>query len=113
MGLLQATQFVKDNRLLPRGFDKATADAEIAVFGGAAADEDFRGGGDRVRYAIPVTGAGPFTVDVELNYQSIAYRWVRNLEKYDAPEPQQFVRYYDSMAANTSVVVARASTSSR
>ena len=29
-GLLQATAFAKDNRLLPRGFDKATAEAAIA-----------------------------------------------------------------------------------
>ena len=42
-GLLQATQYLKDNRLLPRGFDKQTAAAEIAVVGGAAADPDFIG----------------------------------------------------------------------
>ena len=52
-GLLQATQYLKDNRLLPRGFDKRTAAAEIGVFGAAAADEDFTGDGDRVRYRIP------------------------------------------------------------
>ena len=34
-GLLTATQYLKDNRLLPRGFDKATAAAEIGVYGGA------------------------------------------------------------------------------
>ena len=32
-GLLTATQYLKDNRLLPRGFDKATATAEIGVYG--------------------------------------------------------------------------------
>ena len=34
-GLLTATQYLKDNRLLPRGFDKATAPPEIGVFGAA------------------------------------------------------------------------------
>ena len=32
-GLLTATQYLKDNRLLPRGFDKATADPQIGVYG--------------------------------------------------------------------------------
>ena len=41
-GLLTATQYLKDNRLLPRGFDKATADKEIGVYGEAARDADFR-----------------------------------------------------------------------
>ena len=45
--------YVKDNRLLPRGFDKATAAPDIAVHGGAARDADFTGGGDRVRYVVP------------------------------------------------------------
>ena len=58
-GLLTATQYLKDNRLLPRGFDKATAPAEIAVRGGAADDPDFGGERDRVRYDIAVPGAGP------------------------------------------------------
>jgi hypothetical protein len=40
-GLLQATQFVKDNRILPRGFNKATADTDIAVVGDALRDGDF------------------------------------------------------------------------
>ena len=51
-GLLHATQYLKDNRLLPRGFDKRTAAPEIAVVGAGAADADFTGAGDRVRYRI-------------------------------------------------------------
>ena len=107
-GLLTATQYLKDNRLLPRGFDKATADRQIAVYGDAARDGDFAGGGDRVRYRVGVPSAGPFRVEAELRYQPIAYRWVRNLERYDAPEPRRFVGYYNSMAAGSSVVVATA-----
>ena len=41
--------FPKDNRLLPRGLDKATAGQDIAVVGAAAADADFAGGRDHVR----------------------------------------------------------------
>ena len=107
-GLLTATQYLKDNRLLPRGFDKATAQADIAVHGGARSDADFTGAGDRVRYRVPMAGAtGPFTVDVELRYQSIGYRWATNLEKYDAAEPKRFVGYYRANAQSSSELVAR------
>jgi hypothetical protein len=104
-GLLQATQYLKDNRLLPRGFDKTAAGPEIAVIGGAAADPDFVGASDRVRYRVAV--AGPSTVEVELRYQPIGFRWARNLAAYDAPEPTAFVRYFDSLARFSSVLVTR------
>ena len=110
-GLLQATQYLKDNRLLPRGFDKRTAAAEIAVFGGAAADPDFTGDGDRVRYRVAAAGAA--SVDVELRYQPIGYRWAQNLAPYEAAEPQRFVGYYNALASVSSVVVARASSAVR
>jgi mono/diheme cytochrome c family protein len=106
-GLLQATQYLKDNRLLPRGFDKQTAAAEIAVFGGAARDRDFLGEGDRVRYRV--TGARAASVHVELRYQPIGYRWAQNLAPYTGAEPQKFVRYYNAVASVSSVAVAQAS----
>ena len=107
-GLLTATQYLKDNRLLPRGFDKTTAAAEIGVYGQAKADADFVGGGDHVRYRIPVSVSGPLTIDVELRYQTIAYRWAQNLERYDAPEPKRFLSYYSATADGSSVIVATA-----
>ena len=81
------------------------------MHGGAAADADFTGDGDRVRYLIPLGGAaGPFTIDVELRYQPIGFRWADNLRRYDAPEPRRFVGYYDAMAASSSTVLASAAT---
>jgi hypothetical protein len=106
-GLLQATQYLKDNRLLPRGFDKRTAGADIAVAGGAAADPDFTGDGDRVRYRVAAPAAA--TIHVELRYQPIGYRWAQNLAAYRAAEPQRFVGYYNALANVSSVIVARAS----
>ncbi len=108
-GLLTATQYLKDNRLLPRGFDKATADPMVAVFGNAVRDDDFAGGGDRVRYSVNVADGGAYTVDVELRYQSIGFRWAMNLEPYDAVEPRRFVGYYKELSPNSSVIVARTS----
>ena len=107
-GLLQAVEFAKDNRLLPRGFDKASAEADIAVHGGALTDRDFSGGGDHVRYRVATGSAtGPITVDVELRYQPISFRWAHNLSAYDAAEPKRFVRYFDELAAASSTVLAR------
>ena len=107
-GLLTATQYVKDNRLLPRGFDKRVAPGDVAVRGGAFDDPDFTGGEDRIRYVMNVAGAeGPLAVEVQLWYQTIAYRWAENLRGYAAPEPRRFVGYYDQMAAASATVLAR------
>jgi hypothetical protein len=106
-GLLTAVRYVKDNRLLPDGFDKTTVPGDVAVHGAASGDDDFRGGGDRVRYAVDLGGAtGPFEVTVELWYQPIAFRWADNLRPYDAFETRRFVRYYESMSAASAVIVA-------
>jgi len=107
-GLLNGIGYLKDNRLLPRGFDKATAESDIRVIGGAADDGDFTGGSDRVRYSIAAAGEGPFQIDVELRFQPIGFRWAQNLKPYDAPETARFVNYYDSMASGSSETLARA-----
>jgi hypothetical protein len=107
-GLLRATRFLKDNRLLPRGFEKTTASQDIAVVGEALADRDFSGDGDQIRYLVDVSGASPpFAIEVALRYQPIAFRWADNLRPYAAAEPRRFVRYFDAMAASSSVVLAR------
>jgi len=108
-GLLRAVQFLKDNRLLPLGFEKTTAERDVAVIGNAAADADFAGGRDRVRYVVEVGDApGPLSVAVELCFQTIAFRWADNLRTYEPAEPRRFVAFYDAMAATSSVVLARA-----
>lgn len=98
-GLLKASRYLKDNRLLPDGFDKDSAEARIAVRGDAATDDDFNDAGDRVRYLVDVRDArAPYTVEATLWYQSIGYRWAHNLAETDAPEPQRFVRMYEASA---------------
>jgi hypothetical protein len=109
-GLLTATHYLKDNRLLPDGFDKATAHPDVAVYGAARTDDDFLGGADRVRYSVALGGAvGPFTVAAALYYQPIGFRWAMNLAPYDAPEPRRFVDYYTEAAHASSVVLATGS----
>jgi hypothetical protein len=113
-GLLTGVRYVKDNRLLPAGFDKGRAPADVAVHGAASSDADFLGGSDRVRYEVNVGDRpGPFAVDAELVYQPIGFRWAQNLRTYDAAEPGRFVRYYDDAASTSAVVVAKASGAAR
>ncbi len=108
-GLLHAVGYVKDNRVLPTGFDKRTAPADIAVMGEAADDANFIAGEDRVQYSVWVGNApGPFQVEAELWYQPVGFRWAHNLLRYNATEPQRFVRYYDSLSSSNAVVLARA-----
>jgi hypothetical protein len=109
-GLLSGVRYAKDNRLLPHGFDKATADADVAVHGDAEQDPSFGGGGDRVSYRVDVGGARASALRVEavLLYQSIGFRWAENLRAYDAAETQRFVRYYAENAAGSAIELASA-----
>jgi hypothetical protein len=108
-GLADAVGYLKDNRLLPSGFQKDTADKDIAVTGEAANDPNFTGEGSAVRYAVSLGNAqGPFQVQVELWYQPIGFRWAHNLAPYSAMETRRFVSYYDAMPAETAIVLAHA-----
>jgi hypothetical protein len=110
-GLISATQYLKDNRILPAGFDKLTASPDIAVRGEAAADPAFTAGASTTQYAIATNGTvGPFHLSVELLYQPVGYRWAHNLASYQAEEPQRFVQYYEQSSAKSALVLAHADT---
>ncbi len=107
--LLTASQYLKDNRILPDGFDKTTADSDIAVWGGAAEDPDFAAGGDRIQYSIAFdAGHGPLIVRAALWYQPIGYRWAHNLSQQKAEETERFLRYYNEMSAVSALQLAGA-----
>jgi len=112
-GLLTGVRYLKDNRLLPRGFDKRLAEPDVAVVGGAADDQDFAAAGDRVSVSVDIGSApGPFVVEAELLYQPVGFRWAANLKAYDkAPEPRRFTGYYEAMAPAATATLARATTS--
>jgi hypothetical protein len=108
-GLLKAVRYLKDNRLLPKGFEKTTADPQIAVVGGATLDPDFGSSGDLVRYVVDINPAdGPCEIHAALRFQVIGFRWADNLKPYKSEETNRFVRFYESMASSSSeVLVAR------
>lgn len=108
-GLLSAVGYLKDNRILPSGFDKASAEKDIEVVGDAAADPNFTGKGSLVRYSVAVDPAsGPFHIEVELWYEPIAFRWAHNLAPYRSQESQRLVDYYQSMSSGAAVMLAQA-----
>ena len=108
-GLLSAIGYLKDSRILPTGFDKQTAEPDIAVVGEAASDPDFNAKGALTRYVIKTGDAvGPFHVEAELWYQPIGFRWAHNLAPYKAMEPQRFVGYYETVAEHSASLLARA-----
>jgi hypothetical protein len=107
-GLITAVGYLKDNRLLPAGFDKGSASKDIAVAGDAAQDPDFTDKGSLVRYSVPAdASAGPFHIEAELWYEPIAYRWAHNLSPYTSEEPQRIVNYYESLASGAAVMLAK------
>jgi hypothetical protein len=111
-GLLAAIGYLKDNRLLPSGFNKETAEKDIAVVGEARQDSGFNDKGSLVQYAVSTGAAsGPFHIEAELWYQPIGFRWAHNLGPYNAEEPQRFVSYYSAMSASSAVVLAKAEAS--
>jgi hypothetical protein len=106
--LLSAVRYAKDNRLLPDGFDIATAEEDIAIHGRAESDGDFEGGGDVVRFAVDLSdGRAPFTLEAELWYQPVAYRWAQNLRQREAEEIDRFVSLYEGLADSSAVILAR------
>lgn len=98
-GLVQATGYLKDNRLLPTGYDEHAPNAAVAIRGRAQDDPDFTGGGDRVQLSVDLGGARrPFTLTVELLYQPVAFRWLDDLSSIPASEPAQFFEYFSAVA---------------
>ena len=104
--LLRGAAYRKDNRLLPQGFDPATADPRIAVVGDAASDPDFAGGQDRVSYRV-TTGdrPGPYLVDLRLCYQGVSAAFASDLRGDPTDEVVRYLGMHDA-ADPTPVTVA-------
>ena len=97
--LLRAASYAKDNRILPRGFDKTTAPNDIAVIGDAyASDENFIGGSDMITYELNTTAfaSPPVRVEVELLYQTLSYPFAKDLFDESTTESQIFKQMFDA-----------------
>ena len=79
--LLRAAKYLKDNRLLPSGFDKKTASDDIKVRGNAATDKNFIGGSDKITYKISGIKRNNYRVKITLYYQTLSFAYAQDLFK--------------------------------
>ncbi|MGD8850146.1 MAG: multiheme c-type cytochrome [Anaerolineales bacterium] len=103
--LLRAAGYLKDNRLIPSGFEKGAPYEDIAVRGIARDDVNFIDGTDQIQYSMAFdTAEGSLTLTVELLYQSVGYRWAENLRGREGEEIDRFTRFYDA-TPNSPVII--------
>lgn len=79
--LMNGAVYLKDNRLLPDGFDKNTVTPDVVPDAIAIADNNFVAASDEVDFQLPLASDQSYSVEVELNYQSLAYRYAQDLFK--------------------------------
>lgn len=111
-GLLRASQYLKDNRIPPRGWMIGGPRAEdTPIRGRAASDPNFnRGsdgegsGSDEVTYRVAAADED-YSVQVRLLYQSVSPGYFEDLITYDTEEVDQFERMYRA-APNAPELVA-------
>ncbi|MEN8168349.1 MAG: hypothetical protein ABFR65_12865, partial [Pseudomonadota bacterium] len=108
--LLRAAGYVKDNRLLPSGFDKESVSTDVPdvqVAGAAMNDDDFIGGSDVVKYRISNIGSSNLTITAELQYQALSYGHLQNLfADADLPEVARFQRMFKSAAIRVETIAS-------
>ena len=92
--LLHGSTFLKDNRLLPQGWQAEHPDGPATRPAGTNQDVNFQAGSDQVLYEVPVTGDGPYRIDVSLYFQSISPRHAAELFTNATPEVATFQKMY-------------------
>lgn len=105
--LLRATHYLKDNRLLPSGFDKAMAPEDIKVAGLATSDGNFDAAGDLIEFRIPVPAGGSYNILAELKYQPLAFGHLQDLFKsVKLKEVDEFKTMFDATALKTETIAS-------
>jgi hypothetical protein len=95
--LLRGEGYVKDNRLLPRGWVATHPTATSTAPQGVGTDGTFTGGADRVTYAVSApAGGAPYTVEASLLFQSLSARFADELFQYETREVAAFRSYYQN-----------------
>lgn len=105
--LMQASRYIKDNRLLPAGFDKLGASDEVRPRGEAERDADFQASLDEIVYRIPVVVPGEYAVTVSLKYQPLAFGHLQDLFlDDDLAEVARFRRQFDTVQLKSEVIAS-------
>ncbi|MDP3876580.1 MAG: multiheme c-type cytochrome [Methylobacter sp.] len=100
--LLRGMVYLKDNRLLPQGFNKAAAPNDIKVVGDALTDANFVGGSDDISYRISGLTGNNYQVEAELVHQPIAYSFAQDLFVESDAEVEDFKTMFNASNAKTS-----------
>ena len=103
--LLRASQYIKDNRIPPKGFTNLHPSYDTtAIFGSAASDPNFNRenttqgtGSDIVNYRFPVTNEATYKVFAEVCFQTIKPRVVNQLASINEPDITQFIGMYNNL----------------
>jgi hypothetical protein len=110
--LLDGSQFLKDNRLLPSGMNKFTIQQDTSLpesfgtFGKAMEDTDFIGGADTVTYQLQVGLSDSFTVSAELRYQPFSFGHLKQLftQSGEVDQVDMFRTIYDGTTLRDEVI---------
>jgi len=100
LSLLRAAGFMKDNRILPRGYQPGKPLPEGIDSSGIApvgvdGDPDFLPGSDKIRYQINLgTAAPPFCLTVEALFQSVKPSHLGGMEAARSREEDTFLDLY-------------------
>ena len=79
---MQASKYLKDNRILPKGY-KSNTPANAQAYGEALNDNDFIGGSDTVAYEVSGLPVADYSITVTLLYQTMSYGFAQDLYKDD------------------------------
>ena len=105
--LLRGKEYLKDNRILPLGFNKATAPSDVRVVGEALADSNFVGGSDQISYRVSGLPAGNYTVKAELVYQTLSHAFAQDLfTDTVTPEVVDFKTMFDASTQKSTVIAS-------
>lgn len=100
--LLRGMTYLKDNRLLPPGFNKMTAPNDIKVFGDALTDTNFVGGSDQIIYRIASLTGTSYQIEAELVHQPLAYSFAQDLFTEGDGEVQDFKTMFNASTMKSS-----------
>jgi hypothetical protein len=103
--LLRASQYLKDNRIVPEGFDPLNVPEDIRPVGFCLDDQDFGSGGDELTYRIDELTRSSYRVTVELRHQAIGYPFVRDLEEMSQdPVVSRFLGLYRAVQPGSDLI---------
>lgn len=102
--LLRGATYQKDNRLLPAGFSPSVEDAPLVASIGVDGDTDFLPGSDTVVVETPLRGAGPWTAELRVRYQSWSPRSLDDLLAVPTPETRGLAAMLDGRGVPAEVL---------